>query len=163
MFPDDTLAGPDLLAYADAALYAAKHAGRGRAHRFDARHVTTLSPEQQRKAAQELLAEPERLITVFQPIVSLSEGVVVGYEALTRFQDPSGRTPEEWFTLARLCGLGIELQALAAVAGTCGAGPPGRHLSVAQPRALGPRFRAQLEEVLPADLTASSSRSPSRS
>ena len=152
VFPDDTIAGPDLLAYADAALYAAKRAGRGCAHRFDARHVTTLSPKQQRKAAQELLAEPERLITVFQPIVSLAKGVVVGYEALTRFQDSSGRTPEEWFTLARLCGLGIELQALAASRALAVPGrPAGTYLSLnLDPSA--PRFGAQFENVLPADM-----------
>ena len=88
---------------------------------------------------------------MFQPIVSLTKGVVVGYEALTRFQDPSGRTPEEWFTLARLCGLGIELQALAASRALAVPGrPAGTYLSLnLDPSALG---CAQLEDVLPADM-----------
>lgn len=36
----------------------------------------------------EVLAEPSRLELVFQPIVSLTDGEVVGYEALSRFDGP---------------------------------------------------------------------------
>lgn len=151
VFPDDTLGARELLSFADAALYTAKNAGRGQTRRFDARHVTTLSPEQQRRAVNGLLASPERVEPVFQPIVSLSSGSVVGYEALARFDDSSGRTPQEWFTLARLCGLGTELQALAAGRALAVPGrPEGTYLSVnLDPSALG---SAAFEAVLPNDL-----------
>ncbi|GAA0566578.1 hypothetical protein GCM10010172_58000 [Paractinoplanes ferrugineus] len=49
---------------------------------------------------------------VFQPIVDLARGVVVGYEALTRFDGPV-RNPEVWFDAARKHGCGAELQAIA--------------------------------------------------
>jgi len=46
---------------------------------------------------------------VFQPIVDLASGAVVGYEALTRFVD--GTRPDLAFAGARRCGLEPELEA----------------------------------------------------
>jgi EAL domain-containing protein (putative c-di-GMP-specific phosphodiesterase class I) len=46
---------------------------------------------------------------VFQPIVDLDTGVVVGFEALTRFA--SGHTPDAVFADAAKAGLGAELEA----------------------------------------------------
>jgi len=45
---------------------------------------------------------------VFQPIVDLRRGEIVGYEALTRFTD--GANPEVIFTEAAAVGLGVELE-----------------------------------------------------
>ena len=45
---------------------------------------------------------------VYQPIVDLSTGAAVGYEALTRFTD--GYRPDEMFATALECGLGIKLE-----------------------------------------------------
>lgn len=50
---------------------------------------------------------------VFQPIVALEGGAVVGAEALSRFPDPEGRPPNEWFAEAARVGLGAELELLA--------------------------------------------------
>ena len=50
---------------------------------------------------------------VFQPVVSLASGRVVGYEALARFPGSSMRTPDIWFAQAHGCGLGPELEAAA--------------------------------------------------
>lgn len=50
---------------------------------------------------------------VYQPIVDLARGVVVGYEALIRFVDYPVANPEHWFAAAREHGLGAELQAAA--------------------------------------------------
>ncbi|MEX1173177.1 MAG: PAS domain S-box protein [Chloroflexota bacterium] len=46
---------------------------------------------------------------VFQPIVDMSTGSAIGYEALTRFDD--GAPPDERFAAASRCGRGIELEA----------------------------------------------------
>ena len=43
-----------------------------------------------------------------QPIVSLTSGLTVGYEALTRFED--GRRPDHWIAEAHSVGLGVELE-----------------------------------------------------
>ncbi len=48
---------------------------------------------------------------VFQPIVDLSSLAVVGYEALTRFDD--GTPPDEQFHEAAVAGLGVELETAA--------------------------------------------------
>ncbi len=60
----------------------------------------------------EVLRRPEALRLLFQPIVSLQDAVVVGYEALSRFDGPVGLTPDRWFAAADRLGLGAELEAL---------------------------------------------------
>src|SRR3954451_20905199 len=58
-----------------------------------------------------LLATPDDLTLVFQPIVDLAGGTVAGYEALSRFPGTAG--PDVWFAAAAEAGLGAELEALA--------------------------------------------------
>jgi PAS domain S-box-containing protein len=53
-----------------------------------------------------------RFHSVFQPFVDLESGLVVGYEALTRFDD--GETPDRHFAQAHSIGLGSELEAICA-------------------------------------------------
>ena len=58
-----------------------------------------------------LLADPDDLTLVFQPIVDLAGATVAGYEALARFPGTAG--PDVWFAAAAEAGLGAELEALA--------------------------------------------------
>ncbi|WP_205650495.1 EAL domain-containing protein [Actinoplanes solisilvae] len=51
--------------------------------------------------------------SVYQPIVDLARGTVVGYEALVRFDGYPVTNPEAWFTAARVHGYNAELQAAA--------------------------------------------------
>jgi EAL domain-containing protein (putative c-di-GMP-specific phosphodiesterase class I) len=53
------------------------------------------------------------LRAVYQPIVDLARGVVVGYEALTRFDGHPVTSPEPWFAAAHEHGCSAELQAAA--------------------------------------------------
>lgn len=46
---------------------------------------------------------------VFQGVVDVESGTILGYEALTRFDD--GTPPDQMFALARDCGLGQRLEA----------------------------------------------------
>jgi EAL domain-containing protein (putative c-di-GMP-specific phosphodiesterase class I) len=55
----------------------------------------------------------ERLRMVFQPIVDLFTGRVVGLEALSRFDLDPRRDPHLWFSEARAVGRGAELELLA--------------------------------------------------
>lgn len=74
--------------------------------------------ESQRRNAYERIynvLETEALKIVFQPIVDLTSGAVVGVEALSRFQSEPPRTPDRWFAEAWSAGLGTELEILALV------------------------------------------------
>ena len=51
-----------------------------------------------------------RFTSVFQPMVNLTSGITVGYEALTRFDD--ARRPDLWFLDAHNVGLGTLLEAV---------------------------------------------------
>src|SRR5918998_5617266 len=58
-----------------------------------------------------LLADPDDLTLVFQPIVDLAAATVAGYEALARFPGSAG--PDVWFAAAAEAGIAAELEALA--------------------------------------------------
>ncbi len=62
---------------------------------------------------------PNGLRVVFQPIVRLERGELIGYEALTRFDALPVRPPEVWFDEASAVGLQVELE-LAAVRAALG-------------------------------------------
>jgi diguanylate cyclase (GGDEF)-like protein len=111
-WPTDTDTPARLLDLADAALYQAKRMGRGQTRRVDA-DSGEAAVDQQRAAVRRLLDDPSLITPVFQPIVDLATGRVSGYEGLSRFPAEDGRRPDEWFDLARRCGLGPLLQALA--------------------------------------------------
>jgi diguanylate cyclase (GGDEF)-like protein len=111
-WPTDTDTPARLLDLADAALYQAKRLGRGQTRRVDA-DSGEAAVDQQRAAVRRVLDDPTLVTPVFQPIVDLATGRVAGYEGLSRFPAEDGRRPDEWFDLARRCGLGPLLQALA--------------------------------------------------
>ena len=76
--------------------------------------------------------EQRALRTVFQPIVDLRTGALVGAEALSRFTLAPEMTPDRWFAVAAEVGLGTELELLAvetALAAAQGL-PPHLYLSV---------------------------------
>jgi EAL domain-containing protein (putative c-di-GMP-specific phosphodiesterase class I) len=58
-----------------------------------------------------LLADPDDLTVVFQPVVDLAAARTVGYAALARFPGTAG--PAVWSAAAADCGLAAELEALA--------------------------------------------------
>lgn len=58
-----------------------------------------------------VLAQPERIGLVFQPIVDLARAVVTGYEGLARFYVQPRATPDRWFAAAEELGLAAELEA----------------------------------------------------
>ena len=86
---------------------------------------------------------------VFQPIVNVRTGVVIGAEALARFPDSSG--PERWFADAASVGLGLDLElaAITAALGQLPRIPDDVYLSVnASPNAIqSPRLAALFEGI----------------
>jgi PAS domain S-box-containing protein len=68
------------------------------------------------RAAVLRVLDGDALRTAFQPIVSLADGRILGFEALSRFAVPDeDRTPEDWFTAAARVGLGVDLEIHAAL------------------------------------------------
>lgn len=102
--------------------------------------VESFAKEERRAASEraEMVArvtevlDSRALSMVFQPIVHLDDGAVVGVEALARFSSPPQRPPNEWFSEAASVDLGTALELLAielAIAGIKHL-PQGAYLSV---------------------------------
>jgi diguanylate cyclase (GGDEF)-like protein/PAS domain S-box-containing protein len=83
-------ATPQLLRQADDAVRQSKRLGR---NRWTTYHEGMAHAAQQRLATENAIREAlsdKRLEAHFQPLVNLSSGRLVGYEALARLRDPSG-------------------------------------------------------------------------
>jgi diguanylate cyclase (GGDEF)-like protein len=87
-FPRDAAGADDLVRKADAAMYAAKAAGRARY----AVHSETRSPEELDRTAREKRLrsglESRELLLHYQPVIDAQRGRVVGAEALLRWRHP---------------------------------------------------------------------------
>jgi len=105
-----------LFEQADEARYTAKHRGRDRLAVFSADTDQVLARSQLSGAERTLhrrvraLLAPGAITAVFQPICSLDDGRILGYEALSRI--PSSHLgPDRWLDLAGGVGLRPELEA----------------------------------------------------
>ena len=150
-YPADADDASRLCKLADSALYWSKRHGKQRTRRFDPEHITSASDQQAVEIAA-IIAEPDGIRPVFQPVVDLASGHLVGYEALARFKRLPGRSPEAWFAAAHNCGLGPEFDAAAIRAALGPVGRPiGTHLALnVSPSTL---TSEAVAEVLPADLS----------
>ncbi|MGL5857268.1 MAG: putative bifunctional diguanylate cyclase/phosphodiesterase [Angustibacter sp.] len=108
---DTTHSAGELFREADLAMYRAKEAGRDRMALFDkqmqAQAESRLLAERRLRAA----IEHDRLVTAYQPIVSLADGRVTSVEALIRITDDAGGVllPEGFIAVAEDTGLIVEL------------------------------------------------------
>jgi diguanylate cyclase (GGDEF)-like protein len=152
-YPDDATGAAELLAAADAALYAAKDGGRRQTRRYRAQLARRPLPGEEREEIEALLRTPGSIVPFFQPVLELATGRVSGYEALARMMGGPARPPDEWFAQAHRVGLGPELEAAAVVAAFAAPGrPAGTFLGVnVSPRAL---ISPRLMEALPDDLSS---------
>jgi diguanylate cyclase (GGDEF)-like protein len=101
----------ELVRRADLALITAKPervATRRYAAQLETRRSTA---DVERAQLRAVLDTPGAIVPVFQPIFDLRTRQIVAYEALTRFPLDLGRTPQEWFDLARRHGFAVELEA----------------------------------------------------
>jgi diguanylate cyclase (GGDEF)-like protein/PAS domain S-box-containing protein len=105
---DDTDQAPEaLIRDADAAMYRAKERGRARYELFDedmrARAVARLRVENDLRRA----LERRELRLVYQPVISLRDGSIVGAEALVRWEHPERGlvAPGDFIPVAEDCGL----------------------------------------------------------
>ena len=105
-----------------------------------------------RRRSSSCSPSPARIQPAFQPVVALTTGRVVGYEALARFPKSPEHPTDAWFARAAACGLGPELEAAAIRAAMEPLGrAPGMHLAInVSPSAL---TSEPVQAVLPKDLT----------
>jgi len=149
-YPEDARSAGTLAQLATGALAWAKDTGRGRARRYDPEHVFVIT-EEQRESFAAVIARSDAIRTVFQPIVALASGEVVGYEALARFEGRPSLPPSWWFSEAHRFGLGATLEAQSVRSALAAPmRPAGKFLSLnLSPSALG---STEVARALPEDL-----------
>ena len=150
----------DLLAHADAAMYAAKSQGKARHAVFDPSMRAQAQSRLELEGALRLAIENQEFDLHYQPIVALPSLRIVGFEALVRWRHPLRGliSPDEFIPLAEATGLIVPLGRLVTVE-ACRRlrewrmSAPGRdHLTVSvnvSPRqAVEPGFAAEVKEIL---------------
>lgn len=100
----------ELLRDAEIAMYRAKHSGKARCEVFDnAMHAGALKRLQLETDMRKALELGEFLV-YYQPIVSLRNEQIVGFEALTRWQRPQGIVmPGEFIAVANETGVIVSI------------------------------------------------------
>jgi len=133
------MSGGDLFLARKGKLSRVRGRGKGGSERW---HSLVPPTERQEAEAARQLEHRQKVIrvtlanqefeSVFQPIVELGSGGVVGAEALTRFETTPKRPPDVWFAEAREVGLGVELEmaALRSSLSQLGRLPAGLYLSL---------------------------------
>ena len=96
----------DVLRDSEIAMYRAKHTGKARCEVFDnAMHTGALKRLQLETDMRRGVDQGEFLV-YYQPIVSLQDGRIVGFEALTRWQTPTGMVmPNDFIPVANETGM----------------------------------------------------------
>jgi diguanylate cyclase (GGDEF)-like protein len=107
------LAGRELLRQADVAMYAAKAAGKNAFVVFDQTMDEEVSSKVKLEGQLKRAIYTDELEALFQPIVELATGRVIGAEALLRWIHPTeGRlTPDKFLPMAEESGFVAELDA----------------------------------------------------
>jgi diguanylate cyclase (GGDEF)-like protein/PAS domain S-box-containing protein len=105
------LSSDELLRNADLAMYLAKEQGKDRYELFEKQMHATVAERLELKADLARAVEHEELVVHYQPVVSLTQGTVLGAEALVRWQHPRRGLlgPGSFITLAEETGLIVPL------------------------------------------------------
>jgi len=105
-FPHDSGTAEELLLNADAAMYAAKHAGGNRAVEFQAR-VPSIQANFDLLQDLRVAVEQQQLLLMYQPKVDARSGQVRSVEALVRWRHPTRGLvpPAQFIPLAERNGL----------------------------------------------------------
>jgi diguanylate cyclase (GGDEF)-like protein len=97
----------DVLRDADTAMYRAKSLGRGRTVVFNSQMHSEVAQRLSVEAELRRAVEQKEFVVFYQPIVSIPEGRLTGFEALVRWNDPTRgiRSPMDFIHVAEETGL----------------------------------------------------------
>jgi diguanylate cyclase (GGDEF)-like protein/PAS domain S-box-containing protein len=111
IFPEDGTSPEDLLQNADSALYQAKHAGRATSRSYAPFMRQGANRRLTLEAMLRRALERSEFALNYQPLVSLTDGRIIGFEALIRWQDPERGTvsPADFLPVAEDAGLIIPI------------------------------------------------------
>lgn len=111
LFPDHGMNFPILMRNADAAMYRAKAAGRGRVARFDASIAADLQARAALDAELRRAVDRREFLLAFQPQISFDHGGCVAVEALLRWRHPRDgiRMPGAFLDRAEDSGVIVEI------------------------------------------------------
>jgi diguanylate cyclase (GGDEF)-like protein len=111
LFPDDSINAEELLSHADAALYRAKDLGRGGFQFYTPALTEVALNRVQLETALRRALQNEEFELFYQPQICLSNGAVVGVEALLRWNHPEQGllAPDAFLATAEECGLIVPL------------------------------------------------------
>jgi diguanylate cyclase (GGDEF)-like protein len=104
----------DFLRDADNALYCAKSSGKAGYRIFDAKMYTETVERLQLEIELRKAIENEDLTTVYQPIIDANTQQIIGFEALVRWQNSTGKivSPTQFIPVAEETGLIMRLDLL---------------------------------------------------
>jgi len=88
IYPQDNEGADILMRHADQAMYKAKQLGKNCYHIFDTAIDDALKGQQQKLEAIRSALDNHQFVLYYQPKVNLKTGIVIGFEALIRWQHP---------------------------------------------------------------------------
>lgn len=88
IYPQDNVSADQLMRHADQAMYTAKESGKNRYHLFDTAEDNAVKEQREILDSIRYALDNQQFVLYYQPKVNMRTGVVIGAEALIRWQHP---------------------------------------------------------------------------
>ena len=109
LYPQDNVDADQLMRHADQAMYAAKQAGKNRYQLFDTVQDNAINIRRENLEAMRSAFDNHQFVLHYQPKINMRTGVVIGLEALIRWQHPERGLlqPDEFLYIVENHSMGI--------------------------------------------------------